>query len=178
MNAGSRRAKVRGSSEIASRKAGSTTPPLASGLDGLRNISLPNQRDISTKCTDRATLLRKGGVERKIERIKSLFDEAEGSYRDRIDKQIIDCFELANLLWSIRKNCADLLDGEFMRRIKRRPSKSEALRFVLSKVRTDAKEGSLYYRATEPYSRKELRCPSCRKPSPMREDTERSQLST
>ena len=163
MNAGGRRAKVSGSSKISTRKASSKTPRLVSGLDALRSISLPNRRHIMEKPTDRAAFLKKGGVERKIERIKSLFDKAEGSYRQRIDKQIINCFELVDHLWSIRKNCTDVLEGEFTSRIKRRSSKSEALRFVLSKVRTDAKEGSLYYRATEPLFLKGVTLPELSK---------------
>ncbi|MCJ2091477.1 hypothetical protein MKK67_02985 [Methylobacterium sp. J-072] len=163
MNAGGRRAKKLGNSKISTRKASLKTPRLVSGLDALRSISLPNRRHIKAKRTDRPAFLEKGGVERKIERIKSLFNKAEGSYRERIDMQIISCFEVASHLWGIRKNCADVLDGEFMRQIERRPSKGEALRFVLSKVRTDAKEGSLYYRATEPLFLKGVTLPELSK---------------
>lgn len=103
-------------------------------------------RDHSKKA--RAGNLEGGGVERKIEAIKSGFDKAAGSYRKRIDAQISDCFELANDLWKAKDDCDDVLDGDFKRHIQRRPEKGEALRFVLSKVRSDAKEASLYYRAT------------------------------
>lgn len=96
----------------------------------------------------RAVNLEKRGVEQKIESIKSGFDKAAGSYRKRIDAQIFACFELAADLWKAKDDCDDVLDGDFKRHIQRRPKKSEAFRFVLSKVRSDAKEASLYYRAT------------------------------